>query len=32
MKNEPRSGEWLPDHLRGQEANAKLGNPQEAAR
>ncbi|MDX6573282.1 MAG: hypothetical protein QOC86_2438, partial [Gaiellales bacterium] len=32
MKNEPRSGEWLPDHLRDQEANAKLGNPQEAAR
>jgi CO/xanthine dehydrogenase Mo-binding subunit len=32
MKNEPRSGEWLPDHLRDQAANAKLGNPQGAAR
>ena len=32
MKNEPRSGEWLPDHLRDQAGNAKLGNPQGAAR
>ena len=32
MKNEERSGEWLPEHLRDQEANAKLGDPQGAAR
>ena len=32
MKNEGRSGEWLPDHLRDQAADAKLGDPQGAAR
>ncbi len=32
MKNEERSGEWLPEHLTNQEADAKLGNPQGAAR
>jgi CO/xanthine dehydrogenase Mo-binding subunit len=32
MKNEERSGEWLPEHLTNQEANAKLGDPQGAAR
>jgi len=32
MKNEERSGEWLPEHLTNQAANAKLGNPQGAAR
>ncbi len=32
MKNEERSGEWLPPHLVDQEADAKLGDPQEAAR
>ena len=32
MKNEERSGEWLPAHLVDQEADAKLGDPQEAAR
>jgi len=32
MKNEERSGEWLPEHLTNQEANAKIGNAQGAAR
>jgi hypothetical protein len=32
MKNEERSGEWLPEHLTNQVANAKLGDPQGAAR
>jgi hypothetical protein len=32
MKNEQRSGEWLPEHLANQEADAKLGDPQGAAR
>jgi CO/xanthine dehydrogenase Mo-binding subunit len=32
MKNGERSGEWLPDHLRNQAEDAKLGDPQGAAR
>jgi CO/xanthine dehydrogenase Mo-binding subunit len=32
MKNEERSGEWLPEHLTNQAEDAKLGNPQGAAR
>jgi hypothetical protein len=32
MKNDERSGEWLPPHLVDQAAHAKLGDPQEAAR
>jgi CO/xanthine dehydrogenase Mo-binding subunit len=32
MKNEERSGEWLPEHLTNQADDAKLGNPQGAAR
>jgi len=32
MKNEERSGEWLPEHLANQVEDAKLGNPQGAAR
>jgi CO/xanthine dehydrogenase Mo-binding subunit len=32
MKNEERSGEWLPEHLMNQAEDAKLGDPQGAAR
>jgi CO/xanthine dehydrogenase Mo-binding subunit len=32
MKNEERSGEWLPEHLKNQAADAKLGDPQGAGR
>jgi CO/xanthine dehydrogenase Mo-binding subunit len=29
MSNEPRAGEWLPEHLVAQQTSAELGNPEE---